>query len=285
MPSRMNPSLYIEHFTDTDLALLTRTSGDRDVASFLTHLRADPAHLEVALGTRDLRTVLFEPDEEGALLRASPFLVFAVLVSRVRDDLASASFVEEWIGPHRRMPVFDVGDVREFADDPAHRLFLAEVLASYTRVFSGTAWIRTRRGWRRNRFSDLDPLRLLQLVETVPEPDRPAIYRRVGDLALFLTGVFPDYAAVRLLSLLQRGRLERLIPATQARSDLGNTGDMLLLESLGRRSYRLAGETSEAGTILVDIAAGFRQARRVLNVLTDRYLFPHRRLWFPAPES
>src|SRR5256885_13132420 len=38
------------------------------------------------------------------------------------------------------------------------RLFLAELLASYTNVASGSTLVKTSRGWPRHRFSELDPM-------------------------------------------------------------------------------------------------------------------------------
>ncbi len=71
------------------------------------------------------------------------------------------------------------------------RLFLAELLSSYTHVASGTVWAKSGGRWRRRRFSELDPVQLARLAEVVPDWERLAVYRRLGDLALFLTGVFP----------------------------------------------------------------------------------------------
>ena len=53
----------------------------------------------------------------------------------------------------------------------------------------------TRRGWRRRRFSELDPVQLAGMLEAVSPAERPGVLRRLGDLALFLTGVFPDHTA------------------------------------------------------------------------------------------
>ncbi len=55
-----------------------------------------------------------------------------------------------------------------------------------------------------------------------------------------------------------------------------------LLEWLGRRAYGLAMRADprlrrELGTVV----EGFGRARRVLNVLTSRHLFPARERWFP----
>lgn len=281
----MSAYLYLEHLSDADLALLAAVEGD-PVDDLLHRLQAAPGLLEVILARPALYTTLFAAGPEEALLQASAFLVFAVLVHRASADLTEAPFVEEWIGPGKRVPMFEVAPLKGFASDLGHRLFLAELLASYTHVASGSMWVHTARGWHRRRFSELDPLRLLELAEVVPEGERPAVYRRLGDLSLFLTGVFPDYVGSRVLPVRTRQRLERLVP-TDA-SEWEPLGDISLLEGLGRRSYLVAGRAAQeygspAG--LADLAEEFGQARRTLNFLTDRYLFPVRGRWFPVGEG
>ena len=49
-------------------------------------------------------------------------------------DLGQASFIEEWIGPRQRVPVFDTAGLRDFGADPLRRFFLIQLLASYTSV-------------------------------------------------------------------------------------------------------------------------------------------------------
>ena len=124
-----------------------------------------------------------------------PFLTFAVAVHRLAAQLDTATYVNEWIGPRRRVPVFAVEPLRRLLADPLRRFFFVELLASYTHVASGSTWVATRRGWRRRRFSELDPVQLAGLLETVPPAERPGVLRRLGDLSLFLTGVFPDHTA------------------------------------------------------------------------------------------
>jgi hypothetical protein len=206
-----------------------------------------------------------------------------VLVHRVVRDLGHVSFVEEWVGPRQRVPVFDTASLRDFGGDPLRRFFLAQLLASYTRVASGSTLVKTSRGWRRRRFSELDPIRLLELAELAPETERPVVYRRLGDLSLFLTGIFPDYAGERLVAARERRGLERALgPADRERSE---GRDMIwLLEQLGRRAYRIAQQATDRRTamtaVLAEVSENFAAARRVLNFLTDRYLFPMRRQWF-----
>lgn len=221
---------------------------------------------------------------------ASPLHTFGLLIARTADDLASLSFVAEWVGPGERVPVFDTASLCDFADDVDRRIFLAELLASYTHVASGRVWSRTDRGWQKRRYSELDPLWLAELIEAVPEARRGAALRRLGDLALFLAGVFPDHSGRHPIDPRQLAQITRAIEASAgpvgsppiAAGAFGE-GGITVLEWLGRVCYRLA-ERRSTGTpdVLPDVATRFVEARRFLNVLTDRYLFPFRERWFPV---
>jgi len=270
-------SLYLEHLSDSDLALLSGVGDShRDV-------RRDPEQLEALIDDPATFRTLFTAPGRDPLLRGSPFLLFAVLIHRVVRDLGQASFVEEWVGPRQRVPVFDTGSLRDFGADPLRRLFLAQLLASYTKVASGSTLVKTNRGWRRRRFSELDPMRLIELAEMVPEADRPSVYRRLGDLSLFLTGIFPDYAGERLVAERERRHLERAL-GTADRERSERQDSVWLLEQLGRRAYRIAQHGADRRAamtrVLAEVSENFASARRVLNFLTDRYLFPMRRQWF-----
>ena len=141
--------------------------------------------------------------------------------------------------------MFDVDRLRDFLDAGWRRLFLAELLASYTKVASGSVVVATRRGLRRQRFSELDPVHLASLLDVVPEAERPGIYRRLGDLALFLVGVFPDHTASHGVSAVEESRLLRSgrLRGPVARAGVAGFGDastVELFEELGRRWYRMA---------------------------------------------
>ena len=181
--------------------------------------------------------------------------------------------------------MFDVAGLREFGADPLRRFFLAELLASYTHVTSGSVLVQTTRGWRRRRFSELDPVRLVELAEAVPDVERPSVYRRLGDLSLFLSGIFPDYAAEQLVAERQRHRLERALAAADRERAEHHDG-IWLLERLGRRAYRVAQQATDRSAamagVLAELSENFAIARRVLNFVTDRYLFPMRQRWFGA---
>ncbi len=62
-------------------------------------------------------------------------------------------------------------------------LFLAELLASFTRVTSGPFRVRAGGRPRIRQFSELGPAALAALADAVSEADRPGVYRRLGDVA------------------------------------------------------------------------------------------------------
>ena len=289
-------SAYLEHLTDADLSILGATLGaPTDDAS--AYLRTHPELVEDTLGSRSaFERVLGGGARDDLLVHASPFLIFGVAVHRAVHELGHTRFVEERIGPRMRVPVFDAGQLREFGVDPARRYFLVEHLASYTRVMSGPVWVRRRNRWRRQRFSELDAARLAATLDAVAEADRPGIYRRLGDLALFLTGVFPDHAAARPVRPIELERLVRSLPTTAGPSPTigdveqlaGARGAAGVLEWFGPRWYRAAADRtpiSGLSRLLDDLAARFDQARRFLNHLTDRYLYPVRTRWFPTMDG
>src|SRR5438105_12437677 len=183
--------------------------------AYLQHLSEADLQLLGAGETRSVVEVLDRSDTfdrifgGDPLFVASPFLVFAAAVHRTAADLDSATYVEEWLGPRQRIPVLDVADLRDFLAGPWRRLFLVELLASYTHVTSGSGLVATRRGWRRQRFSERDPVRLAGLLYVVTEAERPGIFRRLGDLSLFLTGVFADHTALHGFGSVDQQRLLR----------------------------------------------------------------------------
>jgi hypothetical protein len=187
-----------------------------------------------------------------------------------------------------RVPLFDAHELRAFLAAPARRLFLAELLASFTRVASGRYRVQAGGRFRSRRFSELDPVRLAGLLDTVPAAERPGVYRRLGDVALFLTGVFPGYAATRALRPVDAARLVRAARLTAPeRERLAAAPAIELLEHLGARWYAAASELAPVATARLQVAAEvggrFRQARRVLNHLAERYLFAPGSSWFVPP--
>lgn len=264
--------LYRQHLTGSDLELLRCTAGE-DVP------------VTVALGRAATEGAVFGGlDHPQMSTGISPFLAFATAVHRTAGRLEVASFVEERWGPRVRIPVFDVSALRSLLGDELRRLFLIELLASYTRVSSGVTWTRTPRGWRRRRFSELDPAALAEQLQVVGPAEQPGVYRRLGDLALFLLGVFPDHPPD--FGGASRDRMLRL-SGLNAGAGEGQDGQTLL-EHLGSRWYAAAVASARSAgypvtaslTVAGYVAEHFCDARRALNAVTDRYLFPIREQWF-----
>jgi hypothetical protein len=251
----MSPWELAEHLSDRDIEFLAPGRAEE--------LRRDPRLLAVALESPELYARL--KAERDPLLRVSPFVLFGVLVRQAVRDLRQARFTVERSGLRGRVVVFDAPRVRAFLDEPGIVDYLAELLASFTRVYSGSWWRRTPAGWRRRRFSELDLRSLEALHAEAGEEERFWLDRRMGEVALFLVGVFPD--AVR------RPRLH------------GRTAEEL--EAFGAEHYERAAqhplaERSGLAGLLGQLAARFTLARKALNFVTDHYLYPLRADWFPT---
>ena len=273
-------SQYAEHVTGADLSLLAAVTGRTPGPEALPDVLADPQVFEAIFGPGVTAA--------GQPILASPFLAFAVAVHRAAADLATMGYVTERSLARQRVPLFDAPALSDFLGSADRRLFLTELLASFTRVASGRYRVTVGGRSRTRRFSELDPVRLAGLLDAVPEESRPGVYRRLGDVALFLSGVFPDYVANRMFGPVNAARLLRAahVPAPD-RERLAATPDLELLEHLGARWYRSALALAPVQTgrlaVVAEVADRFRQARRVLNHVADRYLIGPDNPWFAVP--
>jgi hypothetical protein len=275
---------YLEHLTDVDLRVLATSTGMD--AGRAGELRGHPARVLELVDRPELFDRVYG-DAPAGLARVSPFFAFLVLVAQAARELADARFVAERSAPRQRVPVFDAPRLRDFLAEPMRRLFLAELLASFVRVASGRFLTSTARGWRSQRYSELDPVRLAQLAEQTLPAYRPGVYRRLGDVSLFLTGVFPDYAQQYAFGPFDVARLLRAAGLSAAdRTGLAEAPPIELLERLGQRWYRRASDLAPVATtqlaVVGEVADRFRDARRVLNHLADQHLARVGNPWFGA---
>ena len=286
---------YAEQLTQADLRLIAAVTeqpgppgrpGDPEPPG----PPGDPATLERQLADPRVFDAIFGAESLASreTVIVSPFLAFAVAVHRAAADLAEVRYVAERSAARQRVPVFDAPELRDFLGSAERRLFLAELLSSFTRVTSGRYEVSVGGRSRTRRFSELDPVRLAGLLDAVPDESRPGIYRRLGDVALFLSGVFPDYVAGRAFGPVNAARLLRAaqVPMDE-RERLAATPDLELLEHLGTRWYRsalaLAPVRTSRLSVVAEVADRFRQGRRVLNHVADRYLMGPGTAWFTAP--
>jgi hypothetical protein len=289
---------YLEHLTDEDLRVLAASAGlDSERAG---ELRGRPGTVARLLDRPELFEAVYGRErwqgpiptsfigrEPAVLVRISPFFAFLVAVDQAAREIAATPFVAERSAPRQRVPLFDTPRLRDFLAEPARRLFLAELLTSFVRVASGRYWTRTTRGWRSQRYSELDPVRLAQFAEQAPATHRPGVYRRLGDVSLFLTGVFPDYAQMHALGQFDAARLLRAAGLPPDGSGLVTAPPIQLLEQLGQRWYRRAADLTPVVTsqlaVVSEVADRFRDARRILNHIADRYFARVGNPWFGQP--
>ncbi len=292
---------YLARLSDADLRALVHAdavTADRATA------RIDALHRQPAL----LLNALDRPATSAAVLNLvsaagpgaapdrrtadrfaliSPFLLFAAAIHRTAADLAGASYAPERTAPRRRIPLFDGSRLTAYLAVPRHRLFLADLLASFARISGGV--VLGPDGRHRRRWNDSDPNRLAVLLDAVPPDQRPPVWRRLGDLALFLAGVFPDAAERLVRDEAAASRLARrtLIdaPPNARLEHLPEGGAPDLIEWLGTRWYEQAARhlLGDAARDLWEQAEQFRPARRVLNTATDRYLLPYSADWLAGP--
>ncbi|NHC13721.1 hypothetical protein [Motilibacter deserti] len=262
---------YDEHLDDRDLLALTGGRADQVPA-----LRRQPALILDLLDRPAVTDAILDDSHADAerFRYVSPFLVFAAAVHSVSGALVGSAYVADRTGPRSRLPVFDGPVLAAFATDPHHRLFLIELLTSYSRIASGVSYRQTDRGWRRQRWNELDLPRLAGVLQALPSHQRAAVWRRLGDGALFLAGVFPEHAE-RALGLVEVERLQR---ATGLRLSGWDGPVTPLLEELAARAYGHHGVQVPMGVLEAPAAA-----RRVLTLVADRHLFPAGPGWPSAP--
>lgn len=254
----------LTRFTEADLLFLAETlakGGDR--GRMVRVLREDEEILRGMLADRRLFTrITSEPE---APVQVSPRLLFAVLLNAARRDLSDLGYTLE-SGP---LVVFDGPQVAALLEDTRIMDYLVELLVSFVRVHGTTVTVRVRRGaWSRFRFNDLDLTGLVRHASSLDVSERFPWYRRIADLCLFLTGVFPEHvegrAGVAGRELARRATAEH-----------------------GRSFYRAAAAhpgAARAGTadVLARLAETFDLAAKPLAHLTNRYLGPLRdRLFSP----
>src|SRR4051794_3922099 len=104
---------YREHLTAGDLAVLADAGAGRSLSDVLS--------------SRELERIVLGPDPDPHRA-VSPSLIFAVAAHRAAADLPPAAYINEWVGPRQRVPVFAVEPLRRLLADPARCFFFVELL-------------------------------------------------------------------------------------------------------------------------------------------------------------
>jgi hypothetical protein len=263
-------ALLLEMLTDADLRFALRAAGIGSEArqeAVARSLAQDPGLVEALLD--DGRLYPAVAADPNILLKVTPYFYFSVLLRRARRELHGRSFTAEWLAPRRRVPVFDASRVAAVLEDRERVHYLTELLASFVAVRrvrgadgppaapEAPGPRGARRRLRRTQELDLNALRRLR--DRAPAADQFALGRRLGDVALFLAGVFPDSAS--------------------------GVVELEAWETESAHAYRRASRDPLARTCGLDdtlaaLAADLHPTRKALNFVADRFLNPLRYNWF-----
>jgi hypothetical protein len=231
----------------------------RDKEDFLEQMLDDPGLLERLW------------DVEECLVRASPYMLFSVLLRQVRRELEQTSIVYEPESRGRRIPVFEAPGVVELLAQAESREYLVELLCSFVKTNTGFVYWKERGKWHRRKFNDTDLDDMIALAGMADPQLKPRYLKRAADIALFTSGIFPEQATSATVAPKHALRSKRTLKD---------------YEEAGRRFYaRAAGETPEVPlqSILDRISEKFLLARSAPHNLSDRFLKYHRRRYFDLP--
>jgi hypothetical protein len=206
--------------------------------------------------------------EEESLIQVSPYFLFSVSLRQVRRDLGKHGYILEIDSKGKRIPVFEAQAVVELLSDKQLLNYLAEMLTSFARTNSGVVYWEEHGTWHKQRFSDIDIDDMIQLTRIIDPEMRPALYKRIADVALFLSGIFPDHLTVFA------SRHKSVFAARRTLKDY---------EQEGKRFFWLAWQELDDirwRPALPLLSEKFTIARWALNTLSDRYLRTKRELYF-----
>ena len=265
----MEPTHSAASFTEADLDFVVgEAAPDAADKARLKRLVREDEEFRRAL-VADERVFQRLMDDEETFLKVSPALYFEVLLHRALKELEVSTHTVERTG-RQSIPVFDTTEVVELLARHEVLQYLAQMLASFTRIHSYVVPVRVRRGIRRRvRYSDMDIDSLVRLCSTADESHRFSFYKRIADVCLFISGVFTDYTFFDH-RYWGSGEVRRPPPGRVRRS-------LEDYEQQGQRFYGLAEEHPTARVLGLSEVFGllrqhFASARKPLNFIASQYL-------------
>lgn len=252
---------------DLEFLIETASPGGTDKFGLKRILREDNVLRNAFI--RDERVIRKVIEDEQVFLRISPPLFFEILLRKAAADLRQISYTIEKSST-MSIPVFDSHDLVEFLAEESHLLYLADMLTSFTKIQSYTIAFRVRKGsWRKIRFNDLDIQSLRSFSEIVEDQYRFGLYKRIGDICLFISGIFPEYAE-RDYQYPFSGQLR-----PQLRGKLRISPEKY--EQEGRKFYKMAAQHPSAQEIHLSevfwaLHNNFSKAKKPLKFIANHYL-------------
>lgn len=306
-------SRYLENLSDLDLSILARGSGLLDPHGAADRFRSDPTLVHQALNQPGILQAVFpngafaadsfttesprpftgpqQPasvDIDGLRVEPSSFLYFSLVINSAANDMVSDSLRTDLIGDRRfrKFPTADeAAEPQAIAVDHDLRHSIVELLDSFTVARSTRSWNALLPDDAIRPVDERKPLDLIRLLDHVEGGARVGIYRRLGDLSLFLTA-FGDAADRGLSSGSRFGadgvhEIVAALPPVLHRKPVRNElHDLLapmplrqLHHELGPIWYRMAAHELGQPAIarnLVSLADFFDDAHAFIRRLIDR---------------
>ncbi len=252
---------------DLDFLVATVSPEVSDKSHLIQIIQKDEDFRNSFIGDAKVFRKVMVDDE--ILLKISPSLFFEVLLRKAAKDLSKVSYTYEKTRA-MSIPVFDTEDLVSLLNRESLLIYLADMLASFSRVESYAISIRIRKGvWRKIRFNDLDIRSLMSLCNVVDDAYQFSLYKRIGDICLFIMGVFPVYAE----------RNYRYPVSGQHRPGIAGSRRISPqdYEKEGQRFYRLAAEHRTAlemglSEVFWSLHENFSKAKKPLTFLAEHYL-------------
>ena len=256
-------------YTDADLGFLVETAAPEvsDKARLRKLIRVDEDLLNAFIEDENTSRKIMTDQE--VFLKISPRLYFEILLRRTRRELEGASHTIERSGT-KIIAVFDTKEVVDLLYRKDILIYLADMLASFVKVEDYTIFYPTEREtWREISFSDLDIDSLIIFSESVDEESRLGFFKRIGDICLFILGLFPEY--VRATHRYPFSGELRPQPAGRVIRSLED------YEEEGRRFYQMAAEhpavrSNELSEVFNLLHENFSTAKKPLNFIANHYL-------------
>ncbi|MEW6448646.1 MAG: hypothetical protein AB1426_11275 [Bacillota bacterium] len=253
----------------SDLAFIVRTVATKrqDYENIVAIVKDKPDLLEIMLDDPKLFQRIM--NEEEVLLRISPYLLFDILLRQARRELQTRTYTYEKTAIRWKVPVFDGLQVGDLMANPRIRSYLAGMLASFTRTQTATVYYKIGSRLYKRRYSDLSIDDLRELARLVDQGQRFLLHKRIGDVCLFLTALFPEY--IEQADTYPFSKAQRPVFLPRKPRSIDN------YVAEGRKFYRLAAEDqkvrgSELETVFRTLAESFALARKPLMHIADRYL-------------
>ncbi len=259
----------LNRLSDRDLDFLIEAVSPevRDKSGLKEIIREDEDFRNSYVGDENIFRKLM--DDQEIFLKISPALFFEVLLRKAANDLEETGYTLEK-NSRMKIPVFDTKEVSELLTREPLLLYLADMLASFTKIQSYTLSFRIHRGiWEKIRFNDLDILSLMNFCRAAGDEHRMGFYKRIADICLFILGIFPDYAE----------RDYRYPFSGQVRPHI--SGKLRIrpedYEKEGRKFYKLAAEHPSAKELHLAetfwaLHENFQKAKKPLTFISDHYL-------------